>query len=493
RHHRAAPVARRCRPPRPPAAPPVQTSWRHLVRASFVSINGRIDFETLEPEAEGLCIALTSTRILGRAIFIPRPIAPSSFIDLRPPRAMTTAPVSTNETTPLQQPSPLPGDETLITSPNLCDNAVDCLQTNSFVIKAALAIIIAHIYPPLGAVYVHPEVTATWLAVVFIFLMAGLSLQSNEFAKAAARWRFNLFVMVFNFGVVSLLVFVMTIGIRKFNILPRGLTDGMMVCACMPITVSMVIVLTKSAQGDEAAAVLLAAVGSLLGVIVTPALLLVYIGVQSDVSFGEVILKLALRVVAPLVLGQFLQSYSAAVLRFVNQHKAKAKGLQEWALVFIVFTVFSKTFSQPIDATLVDILWMTLFQGTALLASMGLAWYSLKFFFRNEPKLRVMGLYGCTQKSVAVGIPMIGAIYEHDPRAGMYTLPLLVWHPLQLLIGSALAPHLAIGVELLQSYLSADNQQNHVRQSFFATRTSFKDNVRRGSSVAFTTLPQGMT
>ena len=29
-----------------------------------------------------------------------------------------------------------------------------------------------------------------------------------------------------------------------------------------------------------------------------------------------------------------------------------------------------------------------------------LAWYSLKFVFRDEPKLRVMGFFGCTQKTV---------------------------------------------------------------------------------------------
>jgi hypothetical protein len=37
---------------------------------------------------------------------------------------------------------------------------------------------------------------------------------------------------------------------------------------------------------------------------------------------------------------------------------------------------------------------------------------------------------------MAMGVPLIGAIYENDPLVGLYTLPLLVWYPLQLLIGS---------------------------------------------------------
>jgi sodium/bile acid cotransporter 7 len=67
----------------------------------------------------------------------------------------------------------------------------------------------------------------------------------------------------------------------------------------------------------------------------------------------------------------------------------------------------------------------------------------MKFLFPNSPKLRVMGVFGCTHKTVAMGIPMINAIYEGSPDIGLYTLPLLIWHPMQLLLGTFLAPRLA--------------------------------------------------
>jgi solute carrier family 10 (sodium/bile acid cotransporter), member 7 len=71
-----------------------------------------------------------------------------------------------------------------------------------------------------------------------------------------------------------------------------------------------------------------------------------------------------------------------------------------------------------------------------------LAWFSLKLLFRNEPKLRVMGLFGCTQKTVALGIPLIVAIFGKSDNVGMYTLPILIWHPMQLVVGATLAPRL---------------------------------------------------
>ena len=41
-----------------------------------------------------------------------------------------------------------------------------------------------------------------------------------------------------------------------------------------------------------------------------------------------------------------------------------------------------------------------------------------------------------------MGVPLINAIYENNPLVGLYTLPLLIWHPMQLVVGSFLAPYL---------------------------------------------------
>lgn len=41
-----------------------------------------------------------------------------------------------------------------------------------------------------------------------------------------------------------------------------------------------------------------------------------------------------------------------------------------------------------------------------------------------------------------MGAPLISAIYETDPNVGLLTLPLLIWHPMQLLVGSMIAPRI---------------------------------------------------
>jgi len=86
---------------------------------------------------------------------------------------------------------------------------------------------------------------------------------------------------------------------------------------------------------------------------------------------------------------------------------------------------------------------------------MVMAWYSLGFFFRDKPKLRVMGLFGATHKTVAMGVPLISALYETSPVAGLYTLPILIWHPMQLFLGTFLAPWLSDFVDREEARLQS--------------------------------------
>ena len=96
---------------------------------------------------------------------------------------------------------------------------------------------------------------------------------------------------------------------------------------------------------------------------------------------------------------------------------------------------------------------------TVLCSFMVTAWFLLKIVCSNNPKLRVMGLFGCTHKSVAIGVPLINAIFDGNPQVGFYTLPLLIWHPMQLVIGSFLAPQLAAFVEREEKNLSCTSDK----------------------------------
>jgi sodium/bile acid cotransporter 7 len=320
---------------------------------------------------------------------------------------------------------------------------------NEFLVLVVTAILLARAYPPLGATYVQPQITATWIAVALIFLLAGLGLRSSEFANALKQIRFNLLVQGFNLGVVSATVFGASRALAAANILSQDLADGMVVAACLPMTINMVLVLTKAGGGDESLAIVNAAAGNLLGVFVSPVLILGYLGVTGDIDLLTVFYKLALRVVVPVALGQVVQKTMPKVVLLYKTYKKRWKKLQEYLLVFIVYTVFGRTFDDDNDndSNVGDIFLMILFVFLLLVSFMLVSWYMLGVLYADQPEMRVMGLFGCTHKTVAMGVPLINAIYEDDPAVGLYTLPLLIWHPMQLVIGTFLAPRLAAFVE----------------------------------------------
>lgn len=278
-------------------------------------------------------------------------------------------------------------------------------------------------------------------------VLSGLGLKTQEFAHALTRIWFNLFVQCFNFFAVSLITYGITRFLISVGAIAKSLGNGMTICSCLPMTINMITVLTGIGDGNTASSVFNAAFGNVIGLFLSPLLILGYLGVEGDLKVGRVILKLVLRVLVPILIGQVLQKFVDAVVDFVKVYKPYFKRTQEWCEVFIIYTVFCKTFLQRDVPEMGQVLLMMVLQCSILFGMMTLAWLSLAILFKNDPRLRVTGLFACTHKTVAVGVPLINTIYEHNPSVGLYTLPLLVWYPTQLLVGSFLAPRLALFVK----------------------------------------------
>lgn len=145
----------------------------------------------------------------------------------------------------------------------------------------------------------------------------------------------------------------------------------------------------------------------------------------------------------PLLVGQCLRNFLPPAKAFVNKHGKYFRDAQEYCLAFIIYTIFCKTFKQGSTAKVSDVFIMIGCTLLMLVVLMIMAWTSLHVLFRNQPKLVAMGLFGCTHKTVAVGIPLVSSIYAGDPNLALYVLPLLIWYTTQLILGTAAAPYIA--------------------------------------------------
>ena len=360
--------------------------------------------------------------------------------------------------------------------PSTVSKIVSILREHEFVLLILVSIGLAKLNPSIGVQYCHADITATWLAVILIFVLSGLSLQTSELRGAAfTNVAFNVYIQCFNFFFVSGFVYVIcTYILYPYHILPNiHLLNGMIICSCLPMAINTVIVITKSAKGHDAAAIFNCALANLIGVVISPFLILFFLGMSSEMNPLDVFIKLALRVLLPVFCGQMLQRSSWVNTRVIQKYKQWFKNIQQYCLVFIVYTVFCTTFYTPPNSTTGssdttnsmlstrDVIMVFICQVTLLILVMMIAWALLRYLFPNQPQLQVMGFVGCTFKTVAVGVPLVNAMYAATAPelVALYTLPLLIWHPMQLIIGSLLAPYLAKYVDRELERLAATTNQ----------------------------------
>lgn len=235
---------------------------------------------------------------------------------------------------------------------------------------------------------------------------------------------------------------------------------GMIICSCLSMPTNMMIVLTVSSKGDEAVALFLATIMNLLGVFVSPLLIFLYLKEDSDIDFVNTYKTISLRVLLPVVVGITMQQTLNGAQEFADEYKGTFHILREKALVYVVYATFCATFMDESDSTGAQIVVMAISQVILLASTMIIAWILLFIFFNRQPQLRVCGLFGCSTKTAALGIPLISAIYEDHPKLGIYTLPLLIWYPTQLIIGTVLSTRLSRFVDYKVAKHEAERQSN---------------------------------
>lgn len=282
-----------------------------------------------------------------------------------------------------------------------------------------------------------------WL-IVAIFLASGLGLPLRELSAAAGRWRLHLAIQACSLIAIPLVAWASLPVLAR--LLGPDLATGCLLLACQPTTIAGCIALTRAAGGDVAAALFNAAAGNLLGVAATPAMALLLTGISLHVSFASVLLKLGELVLLPLLVGQLLR-------RGIGEERANR--LTPWTarlsmlcLLGICWHAFSDGFHRGLPQLPSGALaWLVLAVLGGHIVAMAVAWWlGGRAWMRLDPRGRVALTIVATQKTIALGVPMLSVMFAGDPRLALFTLPLLLWHPIQMLVASVLAPRFAAWV-----------------------------------------------
>lgn len=327
------------------------------------------------------------------------------------------------------------------------------LAGNGFVVGILAGLALAWIWPEGGAKggLLQTEWTAK-VAVAAIFFVQGLVLPAEKLRAGLAHWRFHAFCLATGYlaipaGVLGMLG---ALGLwpEAERLLPEDLRTGFLFFAVLPTTITSAVIYTAQARGHVEAAVFTTAFSNVAGIFVVPAVLIPAAGLAAN-GGGENSLRLlgniALLLLAPMAGGQ--------ALRWGVRAWAEARGkalrqVNQYLVYFILYAAFADSFARnvwaefaPAMVVLTGGLMGLILAGASAFAWMAPGWLGFATVDRKA------ALFCASQKTLAAGVPLAGTLFAQSGLdLSLILLPLMIYHPLQLILGGILADRLA-GVE----------------------------------------------
>uniref|UniRef100_A0A8C5XA46 Sodium/bile acid cotransporter n=1 Tax=Malurus cyaneus samueli TaxID=2593467 RepID=A0A8C5XA46_9PASS len=299
------------------------------------------------------------------------------------------------------------------------------LRKEWFILGIVLVIAVARLEPGVGVKGgpLKPEITITYIAVSAIFFNSGLSLKTEELTSALMHVKLHLFVQIFTlvFFPTAIWVFLQLLSITPIN---EWLLKGLQTVGCMPPPVSSAVILTKAVGGNEVS---------------FHSVFFKQLGSSSSVPFTSIFSQLFMTVVVPLIIGQIVRRY---IKDWLERKKPPFGAISSCVLLMIIYTTFCDTFANPnIDLdkfSLIIIVFISKF--SFFLSEL----IKTLLFSRNNstftPADTVAIVFCSTHKSLTLGIPMLKIVFAGYEHLSLISVPLLIYHPAQILLGSLLVP-----------------------------------------------------
>ena len=300
-----------------------------------------------------------------------------------------------------------------------------------------VAIVLAWAVPGPGAHggWLHPEALAK-AGVAVVFFLHGVGLSSGALRAGVLNWRLHALVQTVTSLVFPLIGFGLSAALDG-HVVPE-LRLGIFYLCALPSTVSSSVALTAAARGNVAGAVFNATLSSLIGTFLTPmwvALVLTTSG--HAMSLAPVMLDLVCWLVLPLAVGQTLHPWLGA---WAKRHKARIGLVDRGTILLLVYTSFCASFTQGVwwgpgawQVGLVAFMCAALF---ALVMGFTSAAARALGFSRED---KVAAIFCGSKKTLASGVPMAQLIFGAHPGLALILLPIMIYHPLQLMVGGVLA------------------------------------------------------
>ncbi|KAE8154732.1 putative sodium bile acid cotransporter [Aspergillus avenaceus] len=287
---------------------------------------------------------------------------------------------------------------------------------------------------------IRSEYSILYGAMALIFLISGLSIPRQKLLLHFLNWRLHILVQAFSFLFIPALILAVVhiiLAGDSDGVIDRAVLAGYVLTACIPTTIASNVVMTRSAGGDDAAALVEVLIANFLGPFITAAWTVTLLpqsaefepwrdsgGDLSDM-YRDVFKQLGLSVLLPLVVGQLVRwtwpDKTAHVLQ--KYHISKIGTV---CLLLLVWSTFSSCFATGALQTLStqSIIFTVCFNVALYIFLTVICFYLCrppeilrssrygKHVFQRIPAEETIAVCFCgPAKSTALGIPLLYAMW----------------------------------------------------------------------------------
>jgi sodium/bile acid cotransporter 7 len=315
---------------------------------------------------------------------------------------------------------------------------------NAFFFLLVLCVFLAYLFPEWGTGNSPiPFNDFTYYGVSIIFFFYGVKLNPQSLKQGLSNYKLHLLIQGTTFLIFPAIILLLNAGLGKEGSL---LWIGIFYLAALPSTVSSSVVMVSIAGGNLPAAIFNASVSSIIGIFITPLWMQMFMSAsETGFDLSSTFIHLILQILMPLLLGISLHRLLG---HWAMKYNRTLKKFDQLIILLIVFTAFSESFYQKMfeGQSLAE---LTLLSGSMLLlflVMMGVMHLvSIYLGFSREERITV--LFCGSKKSLVQGAVMGKVLFPDPVLLGVILLPLMVYHALQLIAGSAIAQRMALSLE----------------------------------------------
>lgn len=309
------------------------------------------------------------------------------------------------------------------------------LALDRFTILLFVMVLLASIAPVSGELANYFNHLTT-IAIAILFFLHGVKISRQAMLEGLMHWKLH--SLIFSFTFIAFPIIGLCAKPIILPLLGQELYWGFLFLCFLPSTVQSSIAFTSMAKGNVAGAVCSASFSNMLGMLITPILVGLFVTQQSQHEFNatESILKIVSLLLLPFILGQIVQKWVAPLLK---TYPKLIKGFDQGSILMVVYGAFSSAVVsglwQQVNGLM--LVWIVVLSCILLAIIMFASLYIAKILGFNLADQKTI-FFCSSKKTLASGVPMAQILFAGQPL-GMLILPIMIFHQIQLMVCGIIA------------------------------------------------------